>query len=135
MRRLSISAWLLAMFCVAGFAGRAQQPKQAPNSPSGSRDRAAIEPFVEKHCQSCHNADVKKGGFAFDAATFDDVGGHPAIWEKVVRKLTARQMPPLGKPRPDERAYESFISTIESELDRAASKRPNPGRTPTFRRL
>ena len=52
-----------------------------------------------------------------------------------MRKLTTRQMPPVGKPRPDEKTYDTFIAALETELDRVASARPNPGRTPTLRRL
>ena len=44
-------------------------------------------------------------------------------------------MPPVGRPRPDERTYESFVAALEAELDRVAATRPNPGRTPTLRRL
>ena len=57
------------------------------------------------------------------------------IWEKVVRKIRARQMPPLGSPRPDEATYEAAVSSLEASLDRAAAAEPNPGRTDTFRRL
>jgi len=54
----------------------------------------------------------------------------------VARKLAARQMPPVGKPRPDEKTYEAFVPALEAALDRAAAVRPpDPGRTPTLRRL
>src|SRR5262249_31774922 len=64
-----------------------------------------------------------------------DLEGHSEVWEKVVRKLTVRQMPPLGRTRPDERTYDLVIAALEAELDRVAAARPNPGRTPTLRRL
>jgi hypothetical protein len=70
-----------------------------------------------------------------DALSAKDVEAHPVAWEKVVRKLAARQMPPVGKPRPDERTYESFVAVLEAELDRVAAARPDPGRTPTLWRL
>ena len=60
---------------------------------------------------------------------------HPAVWEKVVRKLRARQMPPVGKPRPNEASYEAIVAYLEGSLDRAAAAHPNPGRTATIRRL
>ena len=44
-------------------------------------------------------------------------------------------MPPLGRDRPDEAAYERLASSLESSLDRLAAANPNPGRTETFRRL
>jgi hypothetical protein len=64
-----------------------------------------------------------------------DIGGHSQVWEKVVRKLRSRQMPPPGMPRPDEATYDAIVSSLESSLDRAAAAKPNPGRTDTFRRL
>ena len=61
---------------------------------------------------------------------------HPDVWEKVVRKLRARQMPPVGqKDRPDDATYDAVIAYLETSLDRAAAAHPNPGRTATIRRL
>src|SRR5256886_5739557 len=55
--------------------------------------------------------------------------------KKKIRKLRARQMPPAGKKRPDERAYDVTVTELASSLDRAAARHPNPGRTETLRRL
>jgi hypothetical protein len=49
--------------------------------------------------------------------------------------MNARQMPPIGKKRPDEKTYEWTISELASCLDASAEKNPNPGRTQTLRRL
>jgi hypothetical protein len=43
-------------------------------------------------------------------------------------------MPPVGLPRPDKPAAAGVVSWVETELDRAASEHPNPGR-PTLQRL
>ena len=64
-----------------------------------------------------------------------DVAKHPDVWEKVVRKLRARQMPPVGKERPDDATYDRVTALLETSLDRAAAAHPNPGRTATLRRL
>ncbi len=63
------------------------------------------------------------------------VGDHAELWEKVVRKLNARAMPPPGVPRPDEKTYTAMVSSLETSLDHASEAKPNPGRTDTFRRL
>jgi hypothetical protein len=78
---------------------------------------------------------VKRGGLSLDAAAVQDVAQNPEIWEKVVRKVRARQMPPVGLPRPDEATYRATIASLEQSLDRAAAAHPNPGRTETLRRL
>jgi hypothetical protein len=44
-------------------------------------------------------------------------------------------MPPPDSDRPDERTYESVLSSLESTLDKLAADHPNPGRNDTFRRL
>jgi hypothetical protein len=44
-------------------------------------------------------------------------------------------MPPGTATRPDEKTYVAVLSRLESSLDRAAAKHPEPGRTETFRRL
>jgi hypothetical protein len=62
------------------------------------------------------------------------VGDDAENWEKVVRKLRAGSMPPLGSPRPDRTTYEAVTSLLETALDRTAAADPNPGRT-TARRL
>lgn len=112
-----------------------QQPPQTLPSPNASSQRDTINKFVTQHCTKCHNDEVKRGGLILDTVLADDVDAHTDVWEKVVRKLTARQMPPVARPRPNESAYESVIAALESTLDRAAAAHPNPGRTPTLRRL
>ena len=53
------------------------------------------------------------------------------VWEKVLRKLRGRAMPPAGMPRPDEATYNSLANYLETALDGAT---PNPGR-PVLHRL
>ena len=109
---------------------------QAPESPAVS-DSSPQRAFLKQYCLGCHNSRSEAGGLALDAADVDDVAAHAATWEKVVRKLHARAMPPPGpgRRRPDEGAYERFISHLESSLDRAALANPDPGRSKTLHRL
>ncbi len=90
---------------------------------------------VKKYCFSCHNAKAPIGNFALDPATLANPEQKAEAWEKVVRKLRSRSMPPAGAPRPDESTYNSLVSSLETSLDQAAMAHPNPGRTDTFRRL
>ena len=84
---------------------------------------------------SCHDDEEKKGGLSL-ALVSPDVSHDPEVWEKIVRKLRARQMPPVGrKERPDEATYDATVRSLETLLDRAAAAHPNPGRTATIRRL
>src|SRR5262245_40986941 len=107
-------------------------PQQPAGTPIASE---ATRAFVNKYCVDCHNRDDKTAGLALDDAALNQIDAHVEVWEKIVRKLRARHMPPAKLPRPDEQTYQTVISSIEGQLDRAAAERPNPGRTETFRRL
>jgi Protein of unknown function (DUF1592)/Protein of unknown function (DUF1588)/Protein of unknown function (DUF1585)/Protein of unknown function (DUF1587)/Protein of unknown function (DUF1595)/Cytochrome C oxidase, cbb3-type, subunit III len=96
---------------------------------------ASVRAVIGQFCAGCHDADVAKGGLDLTAVVSDDVARHPDVWEKVVRRLQRRQMPPAGRKRPDEDTYASVLSQLETALDRAAAEKPNPGRTDTIRRL
>ncbi|MCS7023321.1 MAG: DUF1592 domain-containing protein [Bryobacteraceae bacterium] len=91
--------------------------------------------LVERYCVACHNSNTKAGNLTLDPATALQPGKQPEVWEKVVRRLRARSMPPGGVPRPDEATYSHLVAQLESLLDQAAAKNPNPGRTDAFRRL
>src|SRR5262245_57442299 len=82
---------------------------------------AAHNTFVSRYCASCHNDRLKRGGLTLDAVAAQDIGQHPEVWEKVVRKIRARQMPPVGLPRPEEATYNAEIAMLETALDRAAA--------------
>src|SRR5205807_7727207 len=64
-----------------------------------------------------------------------EIAQDPDVWERVLRKVRARQMPPAGAPRPDDATYDAVVASIETSLDREAAAWPNPGRTSTLRRL
>lgn len=102
-----------------------------PDSPAAPPERTSLE----RYCLGCHNTRRKTAGLALDVMQPGNAGEHADAWEKVVRKLRTRSMPPGGMPRPDERSYEALIAKLESSLDQAATKNLNPGRTDTFRRL
>jgi hypothetical protein len=89
---------------------------------------------LDRYCVTCHNQRTKAGDLTLDNADVSRPEQNPDVWEGVVRKLRTRSMPPPGMPRPDEAAYESIASSLETALDRAALAKPNPGR-PVIRRL
>ncbi len=120
---------LLLVGALGGTSRATQQAVRQPASP------VVLAPFVQQNCVACHSGTNKSGGLALDAISKQAVDKNPEVWERVVRQLRARQMPPLDQKRPDERTYEAVTATLESALDRAAVAHPEPGRTETFRRL
>src|SRR5262245_58337922 len=110
--------------------------QQSPLGSSASAAPAAShKTFVTRYCISCHSERAKRGGLSLESAIAQDVGVSPEVWEKVIRKVRARQMPPIGLPRPDDATYNAEVALLEASLDRAAAAAPNPGRTATLRRL
>ena len=89
---------------------------------------------VDKYCVTCHNQRLKTSDLALDSLDISSPASHGEIWESVARRLRTRSMPPQGMPRPDDATYNSLASYLETELDRAAAAKPNPGR-PIIRRL
>jgi hypothetical protein len=96
---------------------------------------AQVPVFVNRYCVGCHNEKSAAGQIKLDSIAKANVGENAEAWEKVVRKLRARYMPPAGLPRPDEKTYDSIVASLATSLDQAASAHFNPGRTDTFRRL
>lgn len=96
---------------------------------------AAAPTTVEKYCYDCHDHASKSGNLDLEAIASEEIAARAETWEKVVRKMQARQMPPIGKRRPTEKDYNDCIAELTTALDRTAAKHPNPGRTESFRRL
>jgi hypothetical protein len=115
--------------------GSAQQEGIPPASPKVPDAHRAIGQFVDRFCVECHNSEDKTAGLALDVLSAEDVSHNAQTWEKVVRRLTTRQMPPADAIRPSGRTYDAIMATLAGSLDRAAAKHPDPGRTNTFRRL
>lgn len=89
---------------------------------------------LNKYCVTCHNEILKTARLQLDHLDPENVSQNAGIWEKVLRKLRNRQMPPAGMPRPDDETYDGLISYLASELDSYAELNPNPGR-PALHRL
>jgi len=130
--RVSTSIGMAGVVAAAGFVFTLEA-QQTPPGPSVTT--APHVSLVDEYCVRCHDEDEKKADLALDTLAAQDVLQHPDVWEKVIRKLRARQMPPVGKSRPDDATYEAVIASLETVLDRAARAHPNPGRTATIRRL
>ncbi|MFG0296822.1 MAG: c-type cytochrome domain-containing protein, partial [Maioricimonas sp. JB045] len=107
----------------------------AVEPPATSPVPADLRTFVESHCLDCHAGSDPSGDLDLEPALADRIGSHADVWERVVRKLNARQMPPPDMPRPDESEYTAILNTVTGTLDRQAAEHPQPGRTETFRRL
>jgi len=126
---------LPASLCWVAVALTTAGATSADGTPALTVEEPARRQFFEAHCFECHDRENRTGGLALDELLGGEPGGNSEAWEKVVRKLSTRQMPPPELPRPDEQSLEAVNSWLTGELDHAAAASPNPGRTETFRRL
>ena len=55
-----------------------------------------VQPFISKHCIACHNEKLKSGNLNLSAVA----ASQGEVWDKVLEKLNAGKMPPLGQPAP-----------------------------------
>ena len=110
----------------------AARPQAQPGSTPDASGQKAV---MTRYCMTCHNARLKRADLTLDAMDFGNLGANAETWEKVLRKLRAHAMPPLGSPRPDHEAYAALTTWVQGELDRAAQAAPNPGRTAVYHRL
>ena len=110
----------LSGFVASGFAAGAEQK---------------LPEFLDRFCVSCHDADSEKGGLNLDAIKGAEIGAHSEVWEKAVRRLGARQMPPMSaKIKPDDGEYQAQLAGLTEYLDAMAGKSPDPGKVPAMRR-
>jgi mono/diheme cytochrome c family protein len=91
--------------------------------------------LVTKYCVSCHNQKLKTAKLVLEDADAVHVFNSAETWEKVIVKLRSRSMPPPGMPRPDSATYDAVANWLESEIDRAAATRVNPGNAASLHRL
>lgn len=89
---------------------------------------------LKQYCLNCHNSRLKSGSLTLEGVSTDDPAQRPEIWEKIVRRLKAGEMPPPKLPRPDVAAVREFTSDVVSQLDASAQRNPYAGR-PVIRRL
>ncbi len=89
---------------------------------------APHEDLTRQYCLGCHNNKTKTAGLSLDTPD-----NH--AWEKALRRLQGRTMPPAGLPRPNDAVYTAAVQSLTNQLDAEAAAHPNPGRGPAFRRL
>jgi mono/diheme cytochrome c family protein len=105
---------------IASLARVSTEPQAAPASAA-----AAAPPqlaTIQQYCVACHNDRARMAGVSFEGVTAEAIGQHADVFEKAVRKLRGRVMPPPGAKQPEGAAIDSLVAYLEGSLDRAAGK-------------
>jgi len=131
-----VAALLAAMVALWTYqvSARSAAAPRAPAAPAVAAqatggEAAAYRALVDRYCVTCHNDRTKTGGLTLQTADLTRVPEHADVWERVIRKVTAGAMPPVGAARPDEATINGFSGWLATTMDRAAAQRPDPGRT------
>src|SRR3569833_3643771 len=110
------------------FAAVAAALLGAPFVAHAADEKAEHWAVIEKYCFDCHNTTDWAGGIAFDTMSMDDIPSEAETWEKAIRRLRGRLMPPPGKPQPANEQFASLVGFLENSLDTAAAGHAHVGR-------
>ncbi len=146
LRKIGIAALLVSSFAAALVlvqsivaqtkSGTSAAPVRAAAAATSTTtpntaDAAKYRAMLDKYCVGCHNERTvtpSEDPINLKSASFDDLVGSAATWERVIRKLSVRAMPPPGMPRPSEAEYAGFTNWLAASMDRAWEGKSNPGR-------
>jgi Protein of unknown function (DUF1592)/Protein of unknown function (DUF1588)/Protein of unknown function (DUF1585)/Protein of unknown function (DUF1587)/Protein of unknown function (DUF1595)/Cytochrome C oxidase, cbb3-type, subunit III len=101
----------ISVICLAGVLAAAP-PTEGPDPADANLAT------VKQYCSGCHNDKAKIGGASFQGATAASIAQNPELFEKAVRKLRGRVMPPPGAKQPDAKAVDSLVAWLEESLDK-----------------
>jgi len=94
------------------------------------QDAAKYRAWLNQYCVACHNgrvANPSNDPVDLESARVDDLVGNAATWERVLRKLAVRAMPPQGAKHPSEPEYAEFTAWLAGSLDNAWQGKTTPG--------
>jgi mono/diheme cytochrome c family protein len=95
---------------------------QTPAAAASDLNRAMLNTY----CVGCHNARLKTGGLVLEGLSTQQVAADAAVWEKVLKKLRGRLMPPPGLPQPPQKDIDAFTASMENALDKQATQAKGP---------
>ena len=83
--------------------------------------------IIDQYCGYCHDDVERAGNMSLSGLDLAHLEENAELVEKMIRKLRADMMPPVGAPRPDVETLANFATSLEAGIDRSAAGSPNPG--------
>ena len=111
MRHIKISIPVIAAIGLVGVFTR----PSASQAPAPADAQLAV---VKQYCSGCHSDKLKTGGVSFERITAASIAKDPDLFERAVRKLRGRVMPPPGMPQPTGKAVDTLVAWLEESLDK-----------------
>jgi Protein of unknown function (DUF1592)/Protein of unknown function (DUF1588)/Protein of unknown function (DUF1585)/Protein of unknown function (DUF1587)/Protein of unknown function (DUF1595)/Planctomycete cytochrome C len=128
---MKLARWLIGISCAVGIVSADPKAFSQPVNKVAQHSESQWS-TIGLYCFGCHNEEVRAGNLFLDQLSAESVPEHPEIFEKVVRKLRGRQMPPPGIDQPSQQDVDALISWLETTLDKS-SKAHLAGRVPVQR--
>src|SRR5215813_5632007 len=117
---MKLARWLIGISCAVGIVSADSKAFSQPANQAGQRPESQWS-TIQLYCFGCHNEGVRAGNLFLDQLSAESVPQHPEIFEKVVRKLRGRQMPPPGMDQPSQQEVDALIAWLESTLDKSST--------------
>ena len=111
-RRLRLNLLVLLLVAAPAIAEATPAPDALPDD---------VREFLRAHCLKCHRGGDPKADL--DLSRFDtvaSVAGAPRIWEKVLGRVRAGEMPPADEEPPAAESRARFVEWIDTSLRSAA---------------
>jgi mono/diheme cytochrome c family protein len=106
------------------------EPAKAP------AEASAIRPFLDQHCVDCHGPTTAKAGLRLDKLPAEFADPEKArVWQKVIDRVQAGEMPPKKQPRPSPAETKQAVSWVHENLLAADRRAQPPTGSVVLRRL
>ena len=87
-----------------------------------------VDGMLDEYCTKCHNFEDYSGGIDLEGYDSGNIHTIPDVAEKVIKRLRAGMMPPVGEPRPDLESMQALAAALENGIDAKATIEPGrPG--------
>jgi outer membrane protein assembly factor BamB len=110
------------------LAGALALPAQDPSATLAQ----AIRPFIQKNCQSCHNATLPSGNIDLTAllAASNSLSDRRDTWNDVAAQIRTGLMPPEGAPKPPKADADQTVDLISKAVAGAPRTAAAPAPAP-----
>src|SRR5579862_5751570 len=132
LKKLLTFCSLLTVVTVSRAIPQSAAPVLKQTAPATASSSEQYKAIVGTYCTGCHNSRAKTGGLALDSMNFDAIASDAPTWEKAVRKLRGRLMPPPGAKQPTQQEVDSLVGWLETRLD-TSPEGPKAGHVPIQR--
>jgi len=107
-----------------------RQPAPVEMANSSDQFATVVRPILEQTCAGCHSGSQAAAGLNVSGMTGPESLIRDRVeWEKILRRLRAGEMPPVGIEKPHPTQLAGMISYIEQSFALAdAATPPDPGR-------